>query len=68
MKKAENPFGAHTPESESARRSDAILAEEDARRAAAAAKTARLRELRLARETAERKSAGTAKPSKRWGK
>jgi hypothetical protein len=53
MTKAYNLFGTNTPPDERMRRSDAILAEEHRRRAANAAKTARLRELRLAREAAE---------------
>jgi hypothetical protein len=53
MTKANNLFGQKTPQDEQRRRSDAILAEEDRRRAVNAAKTARLRELRLAKEAAE---------------
>ena len=45
-------------------RSDAVLAEEDGRRAADATKTAKLRELRLAQEAAEREGAQKAKPRK----
>jgi hypothetical protein len=63
MRKATNLFGLNTPQDERMRRSDAILAEEDRRRAADAAKTARLRELRLAREAAEQ--AATPKPKRR---
>jgi hypothetical protein len=58
MTKADNLFGQKTPEDEQRRRSDAILAEEDQRRAASAAKTARPRELRLAKEAAERRRTG----------
>jgi hypothetical protein len=54
MKRAENPFGIHTPDAESARRSDAILAGENGRRAAESEKTARLRALREAKEADER--------------
>jgi hypothetical protein len=68
MTKANNLFGQNTPQDEQKRRSDAVLAEEDSRRAAAAAKTARLRKLRLAKEDAEQKVAAKPKPSKRWGK
>jgi hypothetical protein len=47
------------------KRGEDILAGEDNRRAAAAAKTARLRELRLAKEeAAERAAASKAKPRK----
>ena len=42
-------------------RSDAVLAEEDGRRAADATKTTKLRELRLAKEAAERVAAPKAK-------
>lgn len=45
------------------KRGDDILAGEDDRRVAAAAKTARLREQRLAKEAAERKPAAKPKPS-----
>jgi hypothetical protein len=47
---------------EQMRRSDAVLAEEDMRRAAASKKTARLRELRLAKEAAERTASPKQKP------
>jgi hypothetical protein len=50
MTKANNLWGQRTPKDEQMRRSDAVLAEEDTRRAADAAKTTRLRELRLAKE------------------
>jgi hypothetical protein len=63
MTKADNLFGLHTPQDEQRRRSDAILAEEDSRRAVTAAKTAHLRELRLAKEAAER--AAAPKPKRR---
>lgn len=69
--KANNLFGQRTPAGERERRSDAILAEEDGRRAADSAKIARLRELRLAKQTAELAAKAVAKPSKpskRWGK
>jgi hypothetical protein len=52
-----NLFGANTPQEERTRRSDAMLAEEDSRRAADAAKTAKLRALREAKEAAEREVA-----------
>jgi hypothetical protein len=42
---------------EQMRRSDAVLAEEDMRRAAASKKTVRLRELRLTKEAEERAAA-----------
>ena len=45
-------------------RSDAVLAEEDGRRAADATNTAKLRELRLAQEAAEREGAQKAKSRK----
>jgi hypothetical protein len=66
VKKADNLFGQQTPQDEQRRRSDAILAEEDQRRAANAAKTARLRELRLAKEAAEKAAAPkpAAKPKR----
>jgi hypothetical protein len=50
---------------EQMRRTDAVLAEEDRRRAADAAKTARLRELRLAKEATERATAPQKKPKRR---
>ncbi len=46
--------GTNTPPEERARRSDAILAAEQARRAENSAKIARLRTLRDARDAAER--------------
>jgi len=63
MTKANNLFGQKTPQDEQRRRSDAILAEENSRRAVTAAKTAQLRELRLAKEAAER--AAAPKPKRR---
>jgi hypothetical protein len=61
--KAENLFGLNTPRDERTRRSDAVLAEEDRRRAADAAKTARLRKLRLAKEAEERAAKASAPQS-----
>jgi hypothetical protein len=49
---------------EQMRRSDSVLAEEDMRRAAASKKIARLRELRLAKEAAERAASPTQKPKR----
>jgi hypothetical protein len=66
MAKANNPFGQKTHQEEQMRRSDAVLAEEDLRRAAASKKTARLRELRLAKEANER-SAARPKPNREAG-
>jgi hypothetical protein len=65
-----NPFSPLTPADETIRRNNAILAEEDVRRDAIAAKTARLRELRLANEAAERAAApkATPKPQTKGGK
>ena len=47
------------------KRDQSVISEEDARRDAIAAKTAKLRELRLAKEAAERKAAAKAKSAKR---
>ena len=60
-----NPFGTLTPAHETTRRNNAILAEEDARRDAIAAKTAHLRELRLAREAVVREAAAKLKKGRR---